>query len=62
MLAAEGMKEALERMDSALLFAIGGEEELAHAQFAEFRTVFDRNPRSSRGTYPARRAARWSTT
>ena len=42
-LAAEGMKEALERMDSALLFAIGGEEEQARDQFAEFRPMFERN-------------------
>ncbi|HEY2157509.1 MAG TPA: ATP-binding protein [Isosphaeraceae bacterium] len=39
-LAAEGMKEALERMDSALLFAIGGEEEQARSQFHEFRPKF----------------------
>ncbi len=39
-LAAEGMKEALERMDSALLFAIGGEEEQARSQFHEFRPRF----------------------
>ena len=41
-LAAEGMKEALERMDSALLFAIGGEEEQAREQFAEYRPMFER--------------------
>src|SRR5436309_10326858 len=40
-LAAQGMKEALERMDSALLFAIGGEEEQAREQFAEFKPVFE---------------------
>ena len=38
-LAAQGMKDALERMDSALLFAIGGEEEQAHSQFAESRPL-----------------------
>ncbi|HMB02305.1 MAG TPA: diguanylate cyclase, partial [Isosphaeraceae bacterium] len=32
--AAEGMKEALERMDSSLLFAIGGEENQAREQFS----------------------------
>src|SRR3954467_9877847 len=48
-LAAEGMKEALERMDSALLFAIGGEEELAHSQFAEYRSIFDRNLKFEQG-------------
>jgi PAS domain S-box-containing protein len=42
-LAAEGMKEALERMDSALLFAIGGEEQQARDQFAEHRPLFERN-------------------
>jgi signal transduction histidine kinase len=42
-LAAEGMKEALERMDSSLLFAIGGEEGQARQQYAEFRPVFDRH-------------------
>ena len=40
-LAAEGMKESLERMDSALLFAIGGEESQATEQFAEFKPVFE---------------------
>src|SRR6478752_2027854 len=35
-LAAQRMKEALERMDSALLFAIGGQEARAREQFAEF--------------------------
>ena len=42
-LAAEGMKEALERMDSALLFAIGGQEDRAREQFAEYRPVFEQN-------------------
>src|SRR5947207_2679337 len=42
-LAAERMKEALERLDSALLFAIGGEEKQARDQFAEYRPVFERN-------------------
>jgi signal transduction histidine kinase/HAMP domain-containing protein len=42
-LAAEGMKEALERMDSSLLFAIGGEEQQARDQFAEYRPMFERN-------------------
>ena len=42
-LAAQGMKEALERMDSALLFAIGGEEQQARDQFAEHRPLFERN-------------------
>jgi methyl-accepting chemotaxis protein len=42
-LAAEGMKEALERIDSSLLFAIGGEEQQARDQFAEYRPMFERN-------------------
>lgn len=42
-LAAEGMKEALERMDSALLFAIGGEEEQAREQFDEYRPLFEKH-------------------
>src|SRR3954447_20145925 len=42
-LAAENMKEALERMDSALLFAIGGEEQQARDQFAEYRPAFEKN-------------------
>jgi PAS domain S-box-containing protein len=42
-LAAEGMKEALERMDSALLFAVGGDEQRARDQFAEYRPMFERN-------------------
>ncbi len=45
---AEGMKEALERMDSALLFAIGGEERRAREQFDEFRPVFEENLRRER--------------
>jgi signal transduction histidine kinase/HAMP domain-containing protein len=40
---AERMKEALERMDSALLFAIGGEEEQAKRQFGESRPIFEEN-------------------
>lgn len=48
-LAAEGMKEALERMDSALLFAIGGEEEPARDQFREHRPKFEENLVVERG-------------
>ena len=44
-LAAQNMKEALERMDSAALFAIGGRDDRALAQFAEFRPVFEKNLR-----------------
>ncbi len=39
-LAAEGMKESIERMDSSLLFAIGGEEKQARDQYAQYRPEF----------------------
>jgi signal transduction histidine kinase len=42
-LAAEGMKEALERMDSAAQFAINGQDERARKQFETFRPVFKQN-------------------
>jgi len=43
-LAAEGMEEALERMDSALLFAIsGGDEEQARKQFRDNRPRFEQS-------------------
>src|SRR5947208_9987769 len=42
-LAAQNMKEALERMDSAALFAIGGRDDRARTQFAAFRPVFEKN-------------------
>ena len=48
-LAAEGMKEALERMDSSLLFAIGGEEAQAREQFDEYRPMFERNLKIEQG-------------
>ena len=48
-LAAEGMKESLERMDSAVLFAIGGEERQAREQFDEFRPRFEENLAVERG-------------
>jgi NtrC-family two-component system sensor histidine kinase KinB len=41
--AAQGMKEALERMDSAVLFAIGGQEAQAVAQFRENIPIFKQN-------------------
>ena len=44
-LAAQGMKEAVERLDSALLFAIGGEEAEAIGQFARNRPEFERHLR-----------------
>ena len=40
-LAAEGMKESIERVDSAYLFAIGGEENRARSQYAENRKNFE---------------------
>src|SRR5947208_1086791 len=41
--AAQEMKEALERMDSAALFAIVGREDRAREQFAEYRDHFRSN-------------------
>jgi len=41
--AAQGMKESLERLDSALLFAIGGEEARAREQFHRSRPAFEEN-------------------
>src|SRR5918998_1556891 len=37
-----GMKEALERMDSAILFGVGGQEARAREQFRESRPVFEK--------------------
>src|SRR3954471_12409298 len=48
-LAAQNMKEALERMDSALLFAIGGQETRAREQFQESRPTFETNLRIEQG-------------
>ncbi len=42
-LAAEGMKEALERMDSAAQFAINGQDERARKQFRDYQSMFLRN-------------------
>src|SRR5580698_11193176 len=39
-LAAEGMKEAIERMDSGLLFAVGGRDRRGRKQFDEYRPRF----------------------
>jgi signal transduction histidine kinase len=41
--AAQNMKEALERMDSAFWFAIGGQEDRAREQFAQYRPIFEKN-------------------
>ncbi len=42
-LAAEGMKEALERMDSAALFAVNGHDQPARTQFLANKSLFERN-------------------
>ena len=42
-LAAQNMKEALERMDSAALFAIGGRDDRAREQFAANAPLFKKN-------------------
>ncbi len=42
-LAAQNMKEALERMDSAFLFAVGGQEARARDQFRDSRPLFEKN-------------------
>src|SRR4051794_29277547 len=42
-LAAEGMKEALERMDSAAQFALGGQDARAKGQFHDYQAMFQRN-------------------
>jgi signal transduction histidine kinase len=48
-LAAEGMKEAIERMDSGLLFAVGGREQRGRAQFDENRPRFEEHLRIELG-------------
>ncbi|WZO99299.1 ATP-binding protein [Isosphaeraceae bacterium EP7] len=48
-LAAQNMRDTLERMDSALLFAIGGQEEVAASQFRGSRPGFEANLRSEQG-------------
>jgi signal transduction histidine kinase len=48
-LAAQTMKEALERMDSAVLFAIGGQEDRAREQFRDYRPIFEKNLAIQRG-------------
>ena len=42
-LAAEGMKEALDRIDSAALFSVNGQDEAAQRQFRANKTLFERN-------------------
>src|SRR5262249_53881398 len=46
---AQNMKEALERMDSALLFALAGEPQQAREQFDEHRPAFERNLKKEQG-------------
>jgi two-component system, NtrC family, sensor histidine kinase KinB len=48
-LAAEGMKEAIERMDSGLLFTVAGREPLGREQFAKYRTRFEEQLRIEQG-------------
>ena len=57
-LAAQSMKEGLERMDSSLLFSIGGQEARARDQFREFRPQFERHLTIERGniTLPGEQA------
>ncbi len=49
-LAAEQMKEAIERMDSGLLFAVGGRDGAGRRQFDDNRPRFEENLRSNRAT------------
>ena len=44
-LAAENMKESLERIDSALLFAIGGRDDRGKKQYEEYKPIFDKQLR-----------------
>ena len=57
-LAAQGMKESLERMDSALWFAIGGKEDRAKQQYRESRKIFGDKLRSEQNnvTLPGEQA------
>jgi two-component system, NtrC family, sensor histidine kinase KinB len=57
-IAAQGMKESLERMDSALWFAIGGKEDRAKEQFRESRKIFGDKLRSEQNnvTLPGEQA------
>ncbi len=48
-LAAEKMNEAIERMDSGLLFAVGGKEERGRQQFDDNRPRFEENLRIEQG-------------
>jgi two-component system, NtrC family, sensor histidine kinase KinB len=48
-LAAEGMKEAIERMDSGLLFAVGGRDAHGRDQFDANRPKFEENLKTEKG-------------
>ncbi len=48
-LAAQRMKEALERMDSALLFVVSGQEQRGVEQFHEYQAVLEKNLRFEEG-------------
>jgi signal transduction histidine kinase len=47
--AAEGMKEAIERMDSGLLFAVGGRDQRGREQFEANRPRFEANLKVEQG-------------
>jgi NtrC-family two-component system sensor histidine kinase KinB len=47
--AAEGMKEAIERMDSGLLFAVGGQDKRGREQFEENRPRFEEKLKTEKG-------------
>jgi two-component system, NtrC family, sensor histidine kinase KinB len=57
-LAAEGMKEAIERMDSGLLFAVGDRQKEGRAQFDANRPRFEENLKIEQGniTVPGEQA------
>jgi signal transduction histidine kinase/HAMP domain-containing protein len=57
-LAAEGMKEAIERMDSGLLFAVGGRDKIGRDQFDRHRPRFQEHLTTEKGniTLPGEQA------
>ncbi len=61
-LAAEGMKEAIERMDSGLLFAVGGREQRGREQFDAHRPRFEQHLADRAGEYHHRPASSSSPT
>ena len=48
-LAAQGMKESIERMDSGLLFAVGGRDQRGRDQFTANRPRFEQHLRTEQG-------------